>query len=120
MKVRSGTDKVHLNSQILARKATCPQCSSLGKNLLTNFTPGLRHTDPTTAAKLSISLDAPLRDFLAQYQEAHGLKTRSEVVAQALTLLRDWELETQYAAALQEWTDSGDAAAWDSVSGDAL
>jgi antitoxin ParD1/3/4 len=80
----------------------------------------LRHTDPTTAAKLGISLDAPLRDFLAQYQEAHGLKTRSEVVAQALTLLRDRELETQYAAALQEWTDSGDAAAWDSVSGDAL
>lgn len=73
-----------------------------------------------TAAKLSISLDAPLRDFVTHYQETHGLKTRSEVVAQALALLRDRELELQYAAALKEWTDSGDATAWDKVSGDTL
>lgn len=73
-----------------------------------------------TVAKISISLDVPLLEFLAQYQEGHGLRTRSEVIAEALTLLRDRDLERQYVAALEEWQASGEAELWDAVSGDAL
>jgi len=73
-----------------------------------------------TASKLSISLESPLVDFLAQYQETHGLRTRSEVIAQALTLLRDRDLEQQYAQAAAEWAAGPDAEAWDTVSGDGL
>lgn len=73
-----------------------------------------------TASKLSISLEAPLVDFLVQYQETHNLRTRSEVIAQALILLRDHDLEQQYAQAAAEWAVSPDAAAWDAASGDGL
>lgn len=73
-----------------------------------------------TVAKISISLDPPLLEFLTQYQEGHSLRTRSEVIAEALTLLRDRDLERQYVAALEEWQTSGDAELWDAVSGDAL
>ena len=47
-------------------------------------------------------------------------RSRSEVVAQALTLLREKELEGQYAEALAEWQSSGDAEIWDHVVGDGL
>jgi len=73
-----------------------------------------------TASKLSISLESPLVEFLAQYQEAHGLRTRSEVIAQALTLLRDRDLEQQYVQAAAEWAAGPDAEAWDAVSSDGL
>jgi len=57
---------------------------------------------------------------MAHYQETHQLRSRSEVVAQALTLLRDQELETQYAAALSEWQDSRDADLWEHTAADGL
>lgn len=67
-----------------------------------------------------MSLDASLLEFIAHYQETHQLRSRSEVVAQALTLLRDQELETQYAAALSEWQNSDDADLWDHTAADGL
>ncbi|BBN96889.1 ribbon-helix-helix domain-containing protein [Deinococcus grandis] len=73
-----------------------------------------------TVGKMSVSLDASLLEFMAHYQETHQLRSRSEVVAQALTLLRDQELETQYAAALSEWQGSGEADLWDHVAADGL
>ena len=59
-------------------------------------------------------------DFLSQYQDTHGVRSKSEVVARALSLLRERELETQYASALMEWQASGDAALWETTSRDGL
>ncbi|WP_407539281.1 type II toxin-antitoxin system ParD family antitoxin [Deinococcus radiomollis] len=73
-----------------------------------------------SAEKLSISLEAPLLAFLGQYQETHAVRSKSEVVAQALRLLRERELEAQYAAALHEWQASGEADVWDSAVADGL
>lgn len=73
-----------------------------------------------TVGKISVSLEEPLLHFLTHYQETHHLRSKSEVVAQALTLLREKELEGQYAQALAEWEESGEAALWEAVAGDGL
>lgn len=73
-----------------------------------------------TASKLSISLDTPIAEFIDQYQQNHGLKTKSEVVSLALQLLREKELETQYADAWAEWKASGEAETWETVTADGL
>ena len=58
--------------------------------------------------------------FLSQYQEAHAVRSESEVVAQVLRLLRERKLESQYAAALHEWQASGEADVWDGAVEDGL
>lgn len=68
-----------------------------------------------SAEKLSVSLDGTLLDFVAQYQKSHQIRSKSEVVARALTLLRERELEEQYAGALEEWHTSGDAGRWETL-----
>lgn len=73
-----------------------------------------------TVGKISVSLEEALLDFLAHYQETHRVRSKSEVIAQALTLLRERELETQYAEALAEWQASGEAELWESVIADGL
>ncbi|MFC4637725.1 hypothetical protein [Deinococcus hohokamensis] len=73
-----------------------------------------------TVGKISVSLETDLLVFLTTYQERHHLRSKSEAVAQALELLRERELETQYTAALQDWQDSGEAEVWDTAVGDAL
>lgn len=70
--------------------------------------------------RLSISLEAPLLAFLGQYQEAHAVRSKSEVMAQALRLLRERELESQYAAAMREWQASSEADVWDGAVEDGL
>lgn len=70
--------------------------------------------------KMSVSFDASLLELMAHYRQTHQLRSRSEVVAQTLTLLRDQELETQYAAALSEWQDGGEADLWDHTVADGL
>lgn len=72
------------------------------------------------AEKMSVSLDGVLMDFVAQYQKSHQVRSKSEVVARALILLRERELEEQYAGALEEWQKSGDADLWDEVTSDGL
>lgn len=67
--------------------------------------------------KLSVSLDLQLLHFLEGYQQQHKLKTKSEVIGEALRLLRERELESQ-CAALREWKE--DAPAWEAVAGDGL
>ncbi|AWT37433.1 hypothetical protein GCM10008956_39570 [Deinococcus arenae] len=73
-----------------------------------------------TVQKTSVSIDAQLLAFAEHYQVTHHLRSRSEVFAEALTLLRERELETQYAAALSEWHASDDEDLWDAVAGDLL
>lgn len=71
-----------------------------------------------TARKLSISLDAQLVAFLEQYQMTHHIRSKSEVVSEAVTLLRERELEQQYAEALAEWAP--EAPTWEAVTADGL
>jgi antitoxin ParD1/3/4 len=73
-----------------------------------------------TVEKLSISLEEPLVAFLGKYQATHAVRSKSEVIAEAVRLLREKELEAQYAAAFEEWEASGDAELWDAVVGDGL
>ena len=73
-----------------------------------------------TANKLSISLEEPLVAFLGKYQATHSVRSKSEVIAEAVRLLRERELEKQYAAAFEEWEASGEADLWEAVSGDGL
>lgn len=73
-----------------------------------------------TASKLSISLETPIAEFIEQYQQSHGIKTKSEVVSLALRLLREEELKQQYAAAWAEWKESGEAETWEAVTADGL
>jgi Arc/MetJ-type ribon-helix-helix transcriptional regulator len=59
--------------------------------------------------KLSISLPLPLCEFVEDYQASHHCKTRSEVIAKALLLLRQQELEASYREASKEWNADFDA-----------
>lgn len=70
--------------------------------------------------KISVSLEESLLAFLSQYQETHQVRSKSEVIAQALTLLRERELEIQYAEALAEWQASGEAELWEAIVDDGL
>ncbi len=71
-----------------------------------------------TIAKLSVSIDSQLLTFLEDYQAEYQLKSKSEVVSQALKLLRARELGNQYAQAMQDWKQ--DAEVWETVTGDGL
>jgi len=62
--------------------------------------------------KLSVSLSPSEVEALDKYAQAAGLKSRSAAIQHAIKLLGDPELEDAYAAAWQEWEDSGDARAW--------
>jgi len=70
--------------------------------------------------KLSVSLDGALVEFISQYQKSYQVRSKSEVVSRALILLREQELEGQYAAALEEWQASGEADLWEAVTPDGL
>jgi metal-responsive CopG/Arc/MetJ family transcriptional regulator len=65
--------------------------------------------------KLSISLSNYLVQFIEQYKINHQCKSRSQVIEEALELLRNRELEEAYKQASNE-VDS----AWDTVVADGL
>lgn len=71
-----------------------------------------------TIAKLSVSIDQQLLTFLEGYQQKYQIKAKSEVISEALRLLRERELESQYAAAMQEWKQESEV--WEAVVGDGL
>lgn len=54
------------------------------------------------AQKLSISLSRQQCEFIESYQIDHHLKSRSEVIKEALYLLQQNQLETFYKEANQE------------------
>lgn len=70
--------------------------------------------------KVSISLPGEDVEFLDAYAGAHALSSRSAVVHQAIRVLRLSELDDAYAAAWDEWTQSGEAEAWETTTGDGL
>ena len=48
------------------------------------------------AEKVSVSLSQTLMQFVEEYKVSHARKSRSQVIEEALTLLRERELEAAY------------------------
>lgn len=71
------------------------------------------------AEKLSVSLPAGLVAFIEQYRTAHALKSRSQVIGEALELLRQQEMEVAYREASQETDTDFDIALADGLSNEA-
>lgn len=69
---------------------------------------------------VSARVDADLVAFLDTYRAREGLGSRSEALERAIRSLRDRALEGAYAAAIDEWVASDDAAVWDALAGNAL
>lgn len=69
---------------------------------------------------ISARVEADLVAFLDAYREREGLASRSEALETAIKSLRDQDLEDAYAAAIDEWSASDDAAAWDALAGDGV
>lgn len=69
---------------------------------------------------MSVSIPVADVEFMDEYAAQHGVKSRSGVVQQALSLLRSTQLEDDYAAAFQEGEAGDDAALWDATTGDGL
>lgn len=67
------------------------------------------------AEKISISLPSVLLDFVEEYRVKRGAKSRSDVIEQAILVLRERELESAYREASAE-VDS----AWDVTVADGL
>ena len=71
------------------------------------------------AEKLSVSLPAGLIGFIEQYRTAHAIKSRSQVIGEALELLRQRDLETSYREASRETGQDFDIAIADGLSDEA-
>jgi len=70
--------------------------------------------------KLSVSLPDDDVTLLDEYARTAGLKGRSAVIQHALRLLRQVELEQDYAAAWEEWDVSGEQSTCYTTAGDGL
>jgi uncharacterized protein len=75
---------------------------------------------PPMKIPVSARVDSDLVAFLDTYREREGLGSRSEALERAIRSLRDRALEGAYAAAIDEWVASDDAAVWDALAGDGL
>lgn len=64
------------------------------------------------AEKLSISLPAELSRFIEQYRADHALKNRSQVIGEALKLLRQRDLEAAYREMAQDEAAEAEALEW--------
>jgi Arc/MetJ-type ribon-helix-helix transcriptional regulator len=70
--------------------------------------------------KVSVSLPGEDVEFLDEYARKQGYESRSAVLHKAVRLLRASEMGAAYEDAWREWTESGDADAWESASADGL
>ena len=70
--------------------------------------------------KLSVSLPDEDVEVLDAFAQRAGLSSRSAALQHAIRLLRHPDLEQDYAAAWQEWDDSGQREAWEGVTADGL
>jgi Arc/MetJ-type ribon-helix-helix transcriptional regulator len=61
-----------------------------------------------TNQKISISLSPELLRYAEDYQKAHGLASRSEVIAHAMKALRDKELLEGYKAMAEDYKKNPD------------
>jgi len=76
--------------------------------------------DRNRTVKVSTTISAQDLAFLERYANLHGLPTRAAGFHAAISALRERELAAQYALADEEWYLSGEAAAWECVSGDGI
>lgn len=70
--------------------------------------------------KVSVSIPDEDIAYLDEYTRTQGLGSRSAAVQKAVRLLRASELGAAYEEAWEEWTDSEDAALWDTATADGL
>jgi len=70
--------------------------------------------------KLSVSMSEEDVALLDQYARTAGLPSRSAALQHAVRLLRQVDLELDYAAAWDEWDSSADRTAWEGVVADGL
>jgi Arc/MetJ-type ribon-helix-helix transcriptional regulator len=70
--------------------------------------------------KVSVSLPDGDVAALDDYARRQGLKSRSAAVQHAIRMLRHPDLEQNYAAAWQEWSQSGEQVAWEATASDGL
>lgn len=70
--------------------------------------------------KISVSLPEEDVEFLDGVAREQGYESRSAVVHRAVRLLRAAELGAAYETAWLEWSQSGDAEAWEGTSGDGI
>ena len=68
--------------------------------------------------KLSVSLPDDDVAALDEYARISGLGSRSAAVHAAVRLLRERELEDDYASAFEDWDASGDRELWDATAAD--
>lgn len=65
--------------------------------------------------KISVSISSSLSSFIDNYKMTNGCKSRSQVIEEALTLLREKNLEKAYTEASAEIESD-----WEVVAGDGL
>ncbi|GAA3832041.1 ribbon-helix-helix domain-containing protein [Streptomyces chiangmaiensis] len=70
--------------------------------------------------KISVSLPQEDVAFVDEYAARTDAESRSAVIHAAIELLRQAQLEQEYADAFAEWEGSEDAEFWDRFSGDGL
>ncbi len=70
--------------------------------------------------KLSVSLPEEDVATLDRLVAEAGLESRSAAVRRAIQALRLSALESQYAAAFEEWAGSDDDELWDPTAGDGI
>jgi Arc/MetJ-type ribon-helix-helix transcriptional regulator len=70
--------------------------------------------------KVSVSLPNEDVDYLDAYAVSQGFASRSAVMQKAVRLLRASELGSAYEDAWEEWSSSGDEAAWETTVSDGL
>ena len=70
--------------------------------------------------KLSISVSEEDVALLDAYAHTSGLRSRSAAVQHAIHLLREADLEGDYAAAWTDWESSGERASWEGTVSDGL
>jgi antitoxin ParD1/3/4 len=92
----------------------------LSRDLSYDLSDIMTYSTKTPVAKLSVTIEPTLLDFLERYQASYARKTKSAVVEEALALLRERELERAYREAAQEWLENPDAPLWESTAGDGL
>jgi len=70
--------------------------------------------------KVSVSLSDEDVEYLDTYARQRRLGSRSAALQKAVRLLRASELGADYESAWEEWSDSGEAEAWERIAGEGL
>ncbi|MEX2183551.1 MAG: ribbon-helix-helix domain-containing protein [Chloroflexota bacterium] len=70
--------------------------------------------------KVSVSLPEDDVRFLDDFAQEQGLDSRSAALHRAVRMLRTAELGAAYASAWEEWSETGEADAWETSVGDGL